>query len=239
MRLDRDGRTPAPPPPPTWSPVEAVPVFVISVVAGFVLSLPATILSCAGMYTVVAVAGELALAGTVLGWVRYVNRGPLSALGIPRSPLGDIVSGVVAGGTLVVAAGLLVSLVQVLANHVAGHSVAQPKQVDVCVRGGWLLALGPIFILAAPFAEELFFRGFLYRGLRRRFSMWPAAVISGTIFGLAHYQSPSYLLLIPGLAVVGVGLALLLEWRQSLLATMAAHATFNLVGYLFIALPRR
>jgi len=168
-----------------------------------------------------------------------VNHGPLSALGIPRSPLGDLVSGALVGGALVVMAGLAVGLVQILADHAAGHHVAEPKQVDLCVRGGWLLALGPIFILLAPFAEELFFRGFLYRGLRRRFSMWPAALISGAIFGLAHYQSPSYLLLIPGLALVGVSLALLLEWRQSLLATMAAHATFNLVGYLVIALPRR
>jgi membrane protease YdiL (CAAX protease family) len=214
-------------------------VFVISVIAAVVLSLPATLLTCAGMYTVVALVGELTLAGTVLGWVRYVNHGPLSALGIPRAPLGDLVSGALVGGALVVLAGLAVGLVQVLADHVAGHHVAEPKQVDLCVRGGWLLALGPIFILLAPFAEELFFRGFLYRGLRRRFSTWPAAVISGAIFGLAHYQNPSYLLLIPGLAVVGVSLALLLEWRQSLLATMAAHATFNLVGYLVIALPRR
>jgi len=214
-------------------------VFVISVIAALVLSLPSTLLSCAGMYTVVALVGELALAGAVLGWVRYVNRGPLAALGIPREPLGDLGSGALAGGALVVVAGFAVSLAQIVANHVAGHTVAQPKQVDVCVRGGWLLALGPIFILAAPFAEELFFRGFLYRSLRRRFSTWPAALISGTIFGLAHYQSPTYLLLIPGLAVVGISLALLLEWRQSLLATMAAHATFNLVGYLFIALPRR
>jgi membrane protease YdiL (CAAX protease family) len=239
MGPDRERTRPAPPPPPTWSPVEAVPVFVISLIAAVVLSLPATLLSCGGMFTMVALVGELALAATVLGWVRYVNRGPLAALGIPRSPLRDLASGIVAGGTLVVVAGIAVGLVQILANHVAGHHVAQPKQVDVCVRGGWLLALGPIFILAAPFAEELFFRGFLYRGLRRRFSLWPAALISGAIFGLAHYQAPSYLLLIPGLAVVGVGLALLFEWRQSVLATMAAHATFNLVGYLFIAVPRR
>src|SRR6266516_4847379 len=115
MRLDRDGSTPAPPPPPTWSPVAAVPVFIISVIAAFVLSLPATLLSCAGLYTVVALVGELALAGTVLVWVRYVNRGPLSALGIPRSPLGDLGSGVLAGGALVVVAGFAVSLVQALA----------------------------------------------------------------------------------------------------------------------------
>ena len=41
------------------------------------------------------------------------------------------------------------------------------------------------------------------------------------------------------LMVVGIGLALVYEHRQSLLASMAAHATFNLVGYVFIVLSRR
>ena len=94
-------------------------------------------------------------------------------------------------------------------------------------------------ILVAPLGEELFFRGFLYKGLRRRFSMWPAAVISATAFGAAHFAGVDFLILIPALVVVGIGLALVYEKRQSLLASMSAHATFNLIGFLMIALSRR
>ena len=43
----------------------------------------------------------------------------------------------------------------------------------------------------------------------------------------------------PALVVVGIGLALVYEKRQSLLVSMAAHATFNLVGFLMIASSRR
>jgi membrane protease YdiL (CAAX protease family) len=38
--------------------------------------------------------------------------------------------------------------------------------------------------------------------------------------------------------VVGVGLAFVYERRGSLLASMTAHATFNLFGFLLIALFR-
>ena len=46
-------------------------------------------------------------------------------------------------------------------------------------------------------------------------------------------------ILSPLLTYLGFGLALVYEHRQSLLASMAAHATFNLVGYVVIYLSRR
>jgi membrane protease YdiL (CAAX protease family) len=94
--------------------------------------------------------------------------------------------------------------------------------------------LGPIVIVAAPLGEETLFRGFLYQGLRTRLSVWPAALASGLIFGLVH----GYWQLIPALFVVGAGLALVYERRDSLLASMTAHATFNLFGFLLIVLFR-
>ena len=85
-------------------------------------------------------------------------------------------------------------------------------------------------ILAAPFGEELFFRGFLYKGLRRRYPPWKAALISGAAFSLIHVQPILVLALFP----VGVGLAMVYERRQSVLASMVAHATFNVIGFLSI-----
>ena len=61
------------------------------------------------------------------------------------------------------------------------------------------------------------------------------ADVAGVAFGAVHFAGLSFLLLIPPLIVVGMGLAWIYERRQSLLASMAAHATFNLVGILFIA----
>ena len=62
---------------------------------------------------------------------------------------------------------------------------------------------------------------------------------SALIFAAVHFAGPAFLVLIPGLFIVGIGLALVYEKRQSLLASAAAHATFNLVGYVFIVLSRR
>jgi membrane protease YdiL (CAAX protease family) len=115
-----------------------------------------------------------------------------------------------------------------------GHTPKQPDQIPSCVAGGWLAALGPVVILVAPLGEETVFRGFLYRGLRRRFTVWPAAMLSGALFGAIHV----YPLLMLPLASVGVGLALIYERRQSLLASMTAHAVFNLFGFILIYTSR-
>jgi membrane protease YdiL (CAAX protease family) len=48
----------------------------------------------------------------------------------------------------------------------------------------WFFLLGAV--LVAPLVEEIFFRGFLFAGLRGRYG-WPkAAVISATLFALVH-----------------------------------------------------
>ena len=90
-------------------------------------------------------------------------------------------------------------------------------------------------VVGAPFGEELLFRGFLYNALRRRWSVWPSAILSGILFALLHGSPVLILAILP----VGIGLALVYEWRQSILASMAAHATFNLIGFVTIVLSRR
>jgi membrane protease YdiL (CAAX protease family) len=190
-------------------------------------------------FIVAELVAELAFAVTVVAWVRLVSHGPLAALGLPRRPLIDVGAGIGTGVALLLVASLVLYLVRTIATHVIGHTPAEPDQVPRYVMGSALVYLAPVVILAAPLGEELFFRGFLYKGLRRRFSVWPAAMISGAAFGAAHFAGVDFLILIPALFVVGIGLALLYERRQSLLASMAAHATFNLLGFLTIALSRR
>jgi CAAX protease family protein len=157
---------------------------------------------------------------------------------VPRRPWGDLGTGILAGLLLVVVAGVVLAVVQGVATRILGHSPEEPQQVVACVRGVGLALLAPIVVLAAPFGEEIFFRGFLYQSLRRRFSVWPAAVLSGIFFGLVHLGGVAFFLIVPSLIAVGIGLALVFERRRSLLASMAAHAAFNLVGYLAIALRR-
>jgi hypothetical protein len=77
--------------------------------------------------------------------------------------------------------------------------------------------------ICAPVCEEIFFRGVLYRSLRNRFSMWPAALIAGALFGLMHAAGWP-LDTLPIKASFGVLMCLLYERTGSILPCIAVHA---------------
>jgi membrane protease YdiL (CAAX protease family) len=95
-----------------------------------------------------------------------------------------------------------------------------------------LWVLGISVVLTAPFAEEIFFRGFLYAGLRRYQGVLVAALISGTFFSLAHGNLG---LLIPFI-LVGAALSYIYERTGSIYPSMSAHFMFNLGSFLILAL---
>ncbi|MDP8956155.1 MAG: CPBP family intramembrane metalloprotease, partial [Actinomycetota bacterium] len=231
-RMDRPRTTDA-----TWSPLEAIPVFFIAI--GMATLARVALLNvrnfCGGRAVIEALVGEIAFAASVLFWIRYVNRGSLAVLGRSTQPGRDVLLGIGVGIGLVFAGGATLYLVREVVSVVTGQTPEQPEQVVACVRGAALAFMAPVVVVVAPIGEEIFFRGFLHKGLRRRFPMWAAAVLSSLLFGLVHY----YPLLIPALFVVGLGLALLYERRQSLLAPVVAHAAFNIIGFIAIALGRQ
>lgn len=110
--------------------------------------------------------------------------------------------------------------------------VVQPKQQDI---GGDLGVGNPDFLIAvlavvmivglAPIAEESFFRGFLFAGLRSRWSLVPAAVVSGLIFGLVH--APTGITTVVPLAVLGFALCWLYDRTGSIWPCVVAHAINN------------
>lgn len=83
--------------------------------------------------------------------------------------------------------------------------------------------------VVAPIAEELFFRGFLFGGLRKH-GLVVAALVSGTAFGLAHVASAPIGFIVP-LATLGVILALVYERTGSIYAAMALHALNNAIAF--------
>jgi membrane protease YdiL (CAAX protease family) len=126
-------------------------------------------------------------------------------------------------GTLVVyyiAAGLFASL------------VLKPDQEDI---GGELGVGNPSIVIAvtavvmiaifAPIAEELFFRGFVFAGLRSRWSLWPAAITSGLIFGSVH--APTGITTVVPLATLGIALCWLYDRTGSLWPCVIAHMINN------------
>lgn len=74
-----------------------------------------------------------------------------------------------------------------------------------------------------PVAEELVFRGLIYRLGRRHWGFLPSAVISSLVFGLAHGE-PWFLF---GLLGLGVLLAYVYERTRSLTACIVTHSVHN------------
>lgn len=224
----------------TWRAIEAVPVFLIALMGGVLLAIPviAVFESKASLYVAGAFTGELATLATVILWVRWVHGGPVSALGSSGRPMKDAAVGIALGLLLVLGAQFALELVRWIALQLLGRPLAQPEQVPAAVRGTALALLGPVVMVAAPLAEEAFFRGFLYQGLRRRYRVWPSALVSALLFGMAHFTGVASLQLLLPLALVGLGLALVYERRRSLLSAICAHATFNVFGFLSLVLTR-
>jgi membrane protease YdiL (CAAX protease family) len=101
----------------------------------------------------------------------------------------------------------------------AGHGFRRNMQL-------YLLACG-----LAPMVEETMFRGFLYHWLRPRIGYFAAAALTGILFAAIHPQGWTT---IPALGAIGFVLASIREWRNTLLAPMAAHALNNFVAVTFL-----
>jgi len=102
----------------------------------------------------------------------------------------------------------------------------QQIQSDVLVKIWVLPIIGLSVVVGAPIAEELAFRGFVYGGLRRRFTVPVAALLSGLLFSLAHGQ----LGLIVPLTLTGAILALVYERTGSIWTSMSLHVLVNFVS---------
>jgi uncharacterized protein len=94
-----------------------------------------------------------------------------------------------------------------------------------------IVLTGVALCLSAPIVEETFFRGFLYRSLRNRLPVLPAALIVGVVFGLGHTQYP--LLERPQQAAFGVIACLLYERSGSLLPGIALHMLIDASAFEF------
>jgi CAAX protease family protein len=120
---------------------------------------------------------------------------------------------------------------------VAYSGLVHPHQKDITRdlgfgHGGFgTIAAAVLIIGAAPLAEEVFFRGFVFGGLRRRLSFPAAALISAGIFGLFHYTGPGSLGVIPQLALLGFALCWVYEETGSIYPTIAIHAVNNAIAF--------
>jgi len=93
-----------------------------------------------------------------------------------------------------------------------------------------LVAVCVVVTVIAPIAEETFFRGYFFGALRNWRGVWPAAVITGAVFGGIHVGSAPEVFLVP-LAILGFMLCIV-RWKTgSLLPCIALHAINNALAF--------
>jgi uncharacterized protein len=142
--------------------------------------------------------------------------------------------------------GVVVLLYAPFQHHI--HNFNAPSQkLTGGAHGGGFVIVALATVLLAPFMEELFFRGLLFRALARLctpigpgvtrargFGVVVAVVIDGLLFGLAHGEWVQ----LAGLALFGALLATISyrTGRQGM--NMVSHASFNLVAILAILSQR-
>ena len=131
------------------------------------------------------------------------------------------------------AAGYLAYVVVALVYSALVHPHQRDVTRDLGFGHGGLgtIAAAVLIVAAAPISEEIFFRGFVFGGLRGRFSFPAAAVLSAAIFGVFHYSGSGSLEVLPQLALLGLVLCWVYEQTGSIYPTMAMHALNNAIAF--------
>jgi hypothetical protein len=186
--------------------------------------------------------GMLALAVLVLGvhtacligsvyWFAIRRRG-LSWADLGVRPIG--MDWVVRGFLIAVAAYALVVVINLAIQFALFDEYRANPQLTVLAPAGFswtsLIALLVFAGTLVPFAEELFFRGFLYGWLRPRRGVVIATVISALCFSLLH----GIYWLMPALIMLGVILAIVYQRSGSILAAAVTHGTFNTITIILL-----
>lgn len=135
-------------------------------------------------------------------------------------------------GLAVVAAYLLTALYAAVIS-LTNIGILEPKSTvptEITRHASTLAMTGVLAVLAAPIAEELFFRGLIFGGFLR-WGFWPAAAISAGAFAVPHLD--------PGSMIPFFGIGMLLAWlfwaRGSLWDSIAFHFLFNGTSFVILA----
>lgn len=100
----------------------------------------------------------------------------------------------------------------------------QARQLELLTAPLPLLVLAAVVL--APVAEEVFFRGFIFGGLKNSIGFSGAAIFSSLLFALVHMMWASS----PPLFLVGLGAAIQYGRYRSLAAPLTLHIAFNSIA---------
>ena len=171
----------------------------------------------------------------ILEWIR--NRRVSELFGLKRLGLAPIVLYTVVGGfaSLLICAWGVVTLSQgflekIFTDLSAQETVEALQSSDSRIQ----LALSVVMAcIAAPFVEEILFRGYMYGALKRATNPVFSMVIIGGLFAVVHGNLPA---LLP-LWVFSILLTCAYEWTRCLWVPIGMHAFFNAANIILMLDP--
>jgi membrane protease YdiL (CAAX protease family) len=153
---------------------------------------------------------------------------PWSTLGFRRF---SIVKGLLMGAG-VVATGIVANIIYAYLLQALGAEPPSTLPYDFTeVWHNWTV-LAFFVVFAAPIAEELFFRGFVFPGISKRWGYRWGIVISGAFFAALHVGSGG---MVP-IFILGMLLAWLYIKTGSLWPCIFAHFAYNSLALLFMVI---
>ncbi len=216
-------------------------LLLLAVIIGTVVSLGAS-----GTAIALFGGGDLSVSGTLLlltstqiGLLAVTGGlvvAPKALAGLRLLPPSGLARSMLIGLALAVPAWVGATVLAVLAS-LALEAVGFSEEIgildEVLERGDPTVVL-VAFLVVAPIAEELFFRGVVYNAWLREHGPRVALYGSAALFAAIH---TSLFSLVPIFAL-GIALALVYRWTRSLPAAMAMHAGFNAISVTITLLAR-
>jgi hypothetical protein len=89
----------------------------------------------------------------------------------------------------------------------------------------YLVAFTVFVAIVGPVLEEVFFRGFAYQALKKRWGIWPGAIITSAVFAAFHLNAVAFL----PIMFLGLFLTYLYQSTGSLVAPITAHIVHNTI----------
>jgi len=137
-------------------------------------------------YSIVTIIIELVAILVIAAALAVYNK-KFSDLGVRKPTWMHVGNAVVAFFIYIVVSLLLQMVVQWAFGQ--GYNANQPQQLGYSgLNGAELVAAFVPLVILTPFAEEIIFRGFVFKGVRRKAPFWVAALAVSALFGLAHGQ---------------------------------------------------
>lgn len=212
----------------TWGPATALGVSLLALFAGMLLGLPflaiAGVESAKDAPTGVVIAIQ---ACTALGFILIPMLVAAATAGGFRNGLRRLGFVSFRPGNALLWCGLGISAYFAFTLLYAAL-LGQPEQDEIAEKFGGIASQFLLIAIAAPLAEEICFRGFLFGGLRKRLPMIPAALAAGVFFGLLHFTTGWSA--VPALVFLGAMFSVVYEKTGSLWPPILLHIANNAVA---------